>query len=187
MGSNLLRPFVSVFAGAAIDPELRDHRPVDHIPAPNSRRGFWAILRKCLLFTGSLHLAESNAICLISSGTENWFLFLDEVVVALISAAAFTSLSCRRTSPSPSSDSHGAASSLSLRVQSLELDRPPFGHGRPPCPTLDALLCSDFSPFHSGDHRKTVPSADPHLVQIQGHRAQVLWAHDIVKLLLTTP
>ena len=51
--------------------------------------------------------------------------------------------------------------------------------------TLDALLCSDFSPFHSGDHRKMVRSADPHLIQVPGHRAQVLSAHDTVKLLLT--
>ena len=68
----------------------------------------------------------------------------------------------------------------------LELGHFSFGHGRPPCPILDALLCSDFSPLHSGDHRKVVPTADPRLVHVPGHRAQVLWAHDTVKLRLTT-
>ena len=34
---------------------------------------------------------------------------------------------------------------------------------------------------------KMVPSADPHLVQMPCHRAQVLWAHEKVKLLRTTP
>ena len=37
VGSYLLRPFVSVFTGAAIDPELRDHRPVDHLPSGQHR------------------------------------------------------------------------------------------------------------------------------------------------------
>ena len=72
VGSDLRRPFVSVFTGVATDPELRDHRPDDQLFTSNSRRALWAILRKCLLLTGSLLLAASEAICLISSGTQKF-------------------------------------------------------------------------------------------------------------------
>ena len=42
------------------------------LPASNSRGALWAILRIRLVLTGSLHSAASAAICLISSGTQNF-------------------------------------------------------------------------------------------------------------------
>ena len=138
MDSDLLRPFVSVFAGTTVFPEFRDHGPVDHVPSglyrfssSNSRQAFWAFLRKCLLFTGSRHLAASDAICLISSDTQNFYFVPGRGVIL-----------------------------KKMKYQFLEPVLFLFRHGSPSGPTLDAPLCSDISPIHSGDHRKLIPSAN---------------------------
>ena len=181
MNPDFLRPFISVHTGTAIDLELRDHLSADHLPS--GQHCF-----SCLEFAPSLlgNFAQAffpqgvPAFGCVPRQPSDLFKYaeLSPVFGRVRGSFDFCS-SCRQ--PIMERDQsfpifsfvQGDFITGTLRVEHkfLEFGHLSFGHGRPPCPSFDASFCSNFLPFHSGDHRKVIPNADPRLVQIPDHRA----------------
>ena len=135
-------------------------------PASNSRRSLWAILR----------FLRGPRIWLRHTRQPSDFFRYAKYSVPRRGSGGFDLRSGfhqpimqKDQSLSPSSDSHGAASSLSLRrwsASSWNLDVSPANTGVHP-----THFTREFLAFHSGDHKKVIPSANLRLLQIPSLRA----------------
>ena len=190
VGSHLLGPFISVLAGSSVDPEFRDHWPVNHFSSGKdgtTRFKLSAGFAGC--FPKQLPSDRVSARCCISRHLPDIIRHRESIPVPL----------CRRRGIDRGrrvfqsfleSDESIWLTQLDSRWSRAQDLGTCFSRPRswdPAGPTFHALLRLHVPLLDFDNHREMVPGTKSYLAQVPCRRVNILRLHNVIELFLANP